>query len=328
MQLQVLGSCPHGEALRNARHYQVRSIIATALKDADYNIFEEVHGLSVTGSTRRIDIIAFKESTKSGYIIDSTVRFKMNEKQPAEVDNEKKNIYNPTIPYYLQKYQLKELEVIGLLVRARGTATLFMKDMDHYSLSQAYNLFHDASLGALINLVIVKIIRLEVEEDEMNLSVTKDAERTLDTFCRWQKRMNPGDDDHPNHHDVAVLITRVRGAVACLLRNKVWEVYEEVHCVSEDDTHRRADIITLNTQQQKDIMIDPTIRMERDLNQSHQVDHEIGPFMTDICADEDRCGILGISKLAGTCDPDISCCVCEDSGLKLGYGIAHELAHS
>ncbi|KAJ4435813.1 hypothetical protein ANN_18432 [Periplaneta americana] len=31
----------------------------------------------------------------------------------------KKNIYNPTISYYLQKYQLKELEVIGLLVGAR-----------------------------------------------------------------------------------------------------------------------------------------------------------------------------------------------------------------
>ncbi|KAJ4442362.1 hypothetical protein ANN_03948 [Periplaneta americana] len=48
----ILGSCPHGEALRNTRHHQVRSIIATALKDADYNTFEEIHDLSVTGSTR------------------------------------------------------------------------------------------------------------------------------------------------------------------------------------------------------------------------------------------------------------------------------------
>ncbi|KAJ4434213.1 hypothetical protein ANN_22761 [Periplaneta americana] len=115
----VLGSCPHGEGLRNARHHQLRSIIATALKHADYNTFEEVHGLSVTGSTRRIDIIAFKESTRSGFIIDPTVRFETDEEQPAEVDKEKKNIYNPTIPYYLQKYQLEELEVIGLLVGAR-----------------------------------------------------------------------------------------------------------------------------------------------------------------------------------------------------------------
>ncbi|KAJ4434096.1 hypothetical protein ANN_16416 [Periplaneta americana] len=127
--VHVLGSCPHGEVLRNARHHQVRSIIATALKDADYNTFKEVHGLSVTGSTRRIDIIAFKESTRSGFIIDPTVRFETNEEQPAEVDKEKKNIYNPTIPYYLQKYQLEELEVIGLLVGERGTATLFMKDV-------------------------------------------------------------------------------------------------------------------------------------------------------------------------------------------------------
>ncbi|KAJ4439247.1 hypothetical protein ANN_07367 [Periplaneta americana] len=60
---------------------------------------------------------------------------------------------------------------------------------------------------------------------------------------------------------------RVRGAIACLLRNKGWEVHEEVHCISEDDSHRRADIIAINRQQQKAIIIDPTIRMERDLNQ-------------------------------------------------------------
>ncbi|KAJ4436314.1 hypothetical protein ANN_18945 [Periplaneta americana] len=67
---------------------------------------------------------------------------------------------------------------------------------------------------------------------------------------------------------------RVRGAIACLLRNKGWEVHEEVHCISEDDSHRRADIIAINRHQQKAIIIDPTIRMERDLNQAHQVDQE------------------------------------------------------
>ncbi|KAJ4435340.1 hypothetical protein ANN_17951 [Periplaneta americana] len=67
---------------------------------------------------------------------------------------------------------------------------------------------------------------------------------------------------------------RVRGAIACLLRNNGWEVHEEVHCISEDDPHRRADLIAINRQQQKAIIIDPTIRMERDLNQAHQVDQE------------------------------------------------------
>ncbi|KAJ4448345.1 hypothetical protein ANN_10360 [Periplaneta americana] len=67
---------------------------------------------------------------------------------------------------------------------------------------------------------------------------------------------------------------RVRRSIACLLRNKGWEVHEEVHCISEEDSHRRADIIAINRQQQKAIIIDPTIRMERDLNQAHQVDQE------------------------------------------------------
>ncbi|KAJ4434935.1 hypothetical protein ANN_23507 [Periplaneta americana] len=63
---------------------------------------------------------------------------------------------------------------------------------------------------------------------------------------------------------------RVLGAIACLLRNKGWEVHEEVHCITEDDSHRRADIIAISRQQQKAIIIDPTIRMERDPNQAHQ----------------------------------------------------------
>ncbi|KAJ4449804.1 hypothetical protein ANN_01210, partial [Periplaneta americana] len=92
----------------------------TTLRDADYNTCEEVLGLSVIGSTRRIEIITFREPTRSGFIIDPTVRFETNEEQPAEVEKEKKNIYNPTIPYHLQNYQLKKLEVIGLLVGARG----------------------------------------------------------------------------------------------------------------------------------------------------------------------------------------------------------------
>ncbi|KAJ4447318.1 hypothetical protein ANN_09322 [Periplaneta americana] len=49
------------------------------------------------------------------------VIYKCELKTNVDVDDgKKKNIYNPSIPYYLQKYQLKELEVIGrLLVGAR-----------------------------------------------------------------------------------------------------------------------------------------------------------------------------------------------------------------
>ncbi|KAJ4445028.1 hypothetical protein ANN_06827 [Periplaneta americana] len=102
---------------------EFQSLGRAVVKEDEY---EELARYSVRfGSTRRIDIIAFKESTRFGFIIDPTVRFETNEEQPAEMDNEKKNIYNPTIPYYLQKYQLEELEVIGLLVGARVAIGLF-----------------------------------------------------------------------------------------------------------------------------------------------------------------------------------------------------------
>ncbi|KAJ4426415.1 hypothetical protein ANN_27229 [Periplaneta americana] len=99
--------------------------IADFISDADYNTFEEVHGLSVTGST--IDIIAF--TTRSGFIIDPTVRFETNEEQPAEVDKKKEYLqsYHSILPPKIPAR--KELEVIGLLFGARGTATLFMKDV-------------------------------------------------------------------------------------------------------------------------------------------------------------------------------------------------------
>lgn len=32
--------------------------------------------------------------------------------------------------------------------------------------------------------------------------------KILDAFCPWQKVMNPGDDNHPNHHDLAIFMTR------------------------------------------------------------------------------------------------------------------------
>ncbi|KAJ4445647.1 hypothetical protein ANN_12330 [Periplaneta americana] len=89
----VLGACPHGELLRNTRHHTVRSIIATALRNKGYSVYEEVHGISSEGSNRRIDIIAFKPPSLEGYIIDPTVRFESHEHQPEEVHEKKRNIY-------------------------------------------------------------------------------------------------------------------------------------------------------------------------------------------------------------------------------------------
>lgn len=48
----------------------------------------------------------------------------------------------------------------------------------------------------------------------------------------------------------------------------------------------------------------------------------------DICSDDKNCGILGGSRMGGMCDPANSVAVCEDNGLRLGFVIAHEIAHT
>ncbi|KAJ4429550.1 hypothetical protein ANN_21719 [Periplaneta americana] len=67
---------------------------------------------------------------------------------------------------------------------------------------------------------------------------------------------------------------RARTAIANLLRNRGWEVHEEIHCVSEDDSHRRVDIIVINRITQKAMVLDPTICFERDTNQALQINDD------------------------------------------------------
>ncbi|KAJ4434511.1 hypothetical protein ANN_23073 [Periplaneta americana] len=84
--MTFLGACPHGELLRNSRHHKIRSLLASALRGKNYQVEEEVHGLSTNGSTRRIDIIAIPTRSTSGFIIDQIVRMEMYENKPAEVE--------------------------------------------------------------------------------------------------------------------------------------------------------------------------------------------------------------------------------------------------
>ncbi|KAJ4450183.1 hypothetical protein ANN_01590 [Periplaneta americana] len=121
----VLGSCPHGEALRNTRHYKVRSAIAQALRNTRFTVFEEVHGLSTTGSTRRIDMIAFQDHRR-GFTINPTVRFEIYKSQPQDVHKEKQFIYEPTITYYQEKYKLQQIDVISSEQEDPSQSSLFI----------------------------------------------------------------------------------------------------------------------------------------------------------------------------------------------------------
>ncbi|KAJ8381093.1 hypothetical protein SKAU_G00018710 [Synaphobranchus kaupii] len=67
-------------------------------------------------------------------------------------------------------------------------------------------IFHDASVGNAIHIILVRLILLQ--EDEKGLKIVHHADSTLTSFCTWQKNVNPQSDTHPAHHDVAVLVTR------------------------------------------------------------------------------------------------------------------------
>ncbi|KAJ4440344.1 hypothetical protein ANN_08483 [Periplaneta americana] len=99
-------------------------MIADEIRSNGFEVFEEVHCLATNGSARRIDMIATPQNTYVGYIIDSTVRFENHAGQAEEVHEEKENIYIPAMPYFQEKYYLKNIEVIGLIVGVLGTISL------------------------------------------------------------------------------------------------------------------------------------------------------------------------------------------------------------
>lgn len=119
----VLGYCDYGQTARIKRHNDVRTILATHLRDKGFEIHEEIIGISQQDSLRRIDIIAIDRKKNSAFIIDPTVRFEATLDQPNLVNDEKNKIYKPTIPYYKTKFNVKNITIIGLLFGSRGTLT-------------------------------------------------------------------------------------------------------------------------------------------------------------------------------------------------------------
>ncbi|XP_068201484.1 A disintegrin and metalloproteinase with thrombospondin motifs 6-like [Palaemon carinicauda] len=70
------------------------------------------------------------------------------------------------------------------------------------------SVYHDASIGNAVNIYVVRIMLLEDPQYEEELDISHNADNTLRSFCTWQQMINPGNETHPYHHDVAVLITR------------------------------------------------------------------------------------------------------------------------
>nr|XP_012593841.1 A disintegrin and metalloproteinase with thrombospondin motifs 7 [Microcebus murinus] len=64
---------------------------------------------------------------------------------------------------------------------------------------------------------------------------------------------------------------------------------------------------------------------------AHPLHHDTAILLTrkDLCATMNRpCETLGLSHVAGMCQPHRSCSISEDTGLPLAFTVAHELGHS
>uniref|UniRef100_A0AAY4DAT3 Peptidase M12B domain-containing protein n=1 Tax=Denticeps clupeoides TaxID=299321 RepID=A0AAY4DAT3_9TELE len=98
-------------------------------------------------------------------------------------------------------------------------------------------IFHDASIGNAIHIILVRLILLQNEEKD--LKIVHHADTTLSSFCAWQKNVNPQSDTHPAHHDVAVLMTRKD---ICAGKNQPCETLGLSHLSGMCQPHRSCNI--------------------------------------------------------------------------------------
>jgi hypothetical protein len=127
----ILGECRHGELLVNLRHNQVRKIFADSLRRThpNFEVLEEFHCVDESGNNRRVDIILVNNITRDAVIFDPTVRFEKSVDQPMEVDREKKNIYEKCASDLRQTLNLRDIEVLGIMIGSRGTITSFFENI-------------------------------------------------------------------------------------------------------------------------------------------------------------------------------------------------------
>ncbi|XP_051864693.1 A disintegrin and metalloproteinase with thrombospondin motifs 12 isoform X1 [Drosophila albomicans] len=100
---------------------------------------------------------------------------------------------------------------VETLIVADATMSAFHKDVVKYLLTimnMVSALYKDPSIGNAIEIVVVKIIELQENDTAPELNLTQNAQKNLDRFCSWQHKQNSANENDPNHHDVAILITR------------------------------------------------------------------------------------------------------------------------
>ncbi|KAL1455693.1 hypothetical protein WDU94_009770 [Cyamophila willieti] len=129
----IRGVCPRSENLRNSAHHKIRSSLAHLLKEQKWEVYEEVHCEAVlddgSKQNRRADIVAIDRRMNRGMILDPTLRWETNnDKQDTDINEEKRAIYVPTVPYFQEKYGITNWTASGLWFGVRGTASPFLKN--------------------------------------------------------------------------------------------------------------------------------------------------------------------------------------------------------
>ncbi|BES95949.1 Hypothetical protein NTJ_08758 [Nesidiocoris tenuis] len=128
----IRGSCPKSELLRNSAHHKIRSAVASIFRCKGWEVHEEIHCRSQDDEggeqNRRADIVVIDRTQDRAMIIDPTLRWESNaDSLDIDIDREKKSIYEPTVPYFREKYGVTNWEVHGLWFGVRGTASPLLR---------------------------------------------------------------------------------------------------------------------------------------------------------------------------------------------------------
>ncbi|XP_012218782.1 A disintegrin and metalloproteinase with thrombospondin motifs 7 isoform X4 [Linepithema humile] len=131
----------------------------------------------------------------------------------VQVQGRGRRKHHQTKRWHRSKRSISTPRHVEALIVADTTMMAFHQDGDVETylltiMNMVSALYLDPTIGNFINIVVVRIILVEEEDAEQGLNITVNADRTLYNFCKWQQKLNPSDDSHPNHHDVAILVTR------------------------------------------------------------------------------------------------------------------------
>ncbi|XP_064632863.1 A disintegrin and metalloproteinase with thrombospondin motifs 9-like [Lineus longissimus] len=182
----------------------------------------------------------------------------------------KKNLNHTNVRHIRRKRSLAWESNIETTVVVDSTMLTYHKDdLEHYVLtlmSVVATLYRDPSISNAVNIILTKLVILEKPEDGPVIGTN--AVTTLRNFCRWQHLINQGNDSDPDHHDTAVLLTRVN---ICRANNQC-------------DTLGLADIGTICDSRRSCSIIE-----DSGLSTSFTIAHELGHQLGLPHDDDSRC---------------------------------------